>query len=140
MPRLNDLTGMRFGRLVVIGRADNDKNGSAQWHCRCDCGEKRVVRGSDLRNGHSTSCGCFQREPAAAHTECAATDAAELVQRIEDAEPGGHVIYFRGSNLAAARMKDREAEKVAATAERMQARGTVLLVQRRVEACVFEYV
>jgi hypothetical protein len=30
----------------------------ARYHVICDCGAKRVVRGSDLRSGNSKSCGC----------------------------------------------------------------------------------
>lgn len=62
--RVIDLTGRRFGRLVVIGRADPpvDNQGAARWHCRCDCGNEKDVRGSDLRRGRTTSCGCLQKE------------------------------------------------------------------------------
>ena len=59
-----DLTGQRFGRLVVIGRADpaSDKRGNARWRCLCDCGNDKDVRGFDLRRGRTTSCGCLQKE------------------------------------------------------------------------------
>jgi len=66
-----DLTGQRFGRLVVVGRADPacDKHGTARWRCLCDCGNEKDVRGSDLRRGRTTSCGCLQKERVrAAHT------------------------------------------------------------------------
>lgn len=63
---LKDLTGQRFGMLTVIDRADDHvmKNGRRQsrWHCRCDCGEERVVRGNHLKSGASKSCGCYSRE------------------------------------------------------------------------------
>jgi hypothetical protein len=54
-----DLTGQRFGRLVVIKRTGNDKNGRVMWLCRCDCGGERVVLGSYLKNGDVKSCGCY---------------------------------------------------------------------------------
>lgn len=59
-----DLRGRRFGRLTVIKRAaQNTQNGQkAQWYCRCDCGTETVVVSGNLRNGFSTSCGCFHRE------------------------------------------------------------------------------
>lgn len=63
-----DMTGQRFGRLVVTGRAPNsDKPGDRvpRWHCRCDCGTDRVVRATLLRNGATRSCGCLMRERAA---------------------------------------------------------------------------
>lgn len=62
-----DLTGQRFGRLVVVGRANPpvNKRGCAIWHCRCDCGCETDVSGYELRRGHTGSCGCLQRERAA---------------------------------------------------------------------------
>lgn len=54
---LIDLYGKRFGRYVVIGRSvRNAEKGEAIWICKCDCGSKRKVRGSSLRNGDSTGC------------------------------------------------------------------------------------
>ncbi len=61
--KLIDLTGRRFGRLVVIERAENDKRGGkVRWACLCDCGTERIVRGALLRNGESQSCGCLHAE------------------------------------------------------------------------------
>lgn len=62
MARFKDLTGRRFGRLLVLSHAVNDKQNKAQWNCRCDCGNEKVVRASTLKRGHALSCGCFQRE------------------------------------------------------------------------------
>lgn len=59
---LQDLTGMRFGRLTVISRAENDKNGSPRWNCLCDCGNSIISYGSSLRYGDAKSCGCLARE------------------------------------------------------------------------------
>ena len=61
-----DLTGQRFGRLVVIGRADPpaDNQGAARWHCRCDCGDEIDVVGYSLRRENTASCGCLQKELA----------------------------------------------------------------------------
>lgn len=62
-----DLTGQRFGRLVVIGRADPpaDNQGAARWHCRCDCGNETDVVGYSLRRETTASCGCLMRERVA---------------------------------------------------------------------------
>lgn len=65
MGAFKDLTGKRFGRLVVIGRDQNDKNGNARWTCICDCGRTSVSYGSQLRNGRTQSCGCLHRERVA---------------------------------------------------------------------------
>jgi hypothetical protein len=66
MSRLIDLTGQQFERLTVISRAENTTTGKAQWYCECECDKKIVVvRGEHLRSGHTTSCGCIQKENAA---------------------------------------------------------------------------
>ena len=61
-----DLTGMRFGRLFVVGRADDIVSESGYktlaWNCVCDCGNSTVVRGKSLTGGVTQSCGCFARE------------------------------------------------------------------------------
>lgn len=59
---LIDLTGQRFGRLLVIAKGATDSRGEARWECHCDCGGSKTTRGSTLRRGEATSCGCFQRE------------------------------------------------------------------------------
>lgn len=62
MSKLKDLTGQRFGRLTVIKKAGNTKDGHAIWECHCDCGNKSNVSGKDLRKGHTQSCGCLHRD------------------------------------------------------------------------------
>lgn len=64
MGNLVDLTGQRFGRLIVIERAGRDMCKRALWRCQCDCGQQCVVSGANLRNENTKSCGCFQREKA----------------------------------------------------------------------------
>lgn len=60
--KLYDLTGMKFGRWTVLGRAGSDGQRAATWICRCECGAERIVRGYALRYGHTSSCGCLQSE------------------------------------------------------------------------------
>jgi hypothetical protein len=61
--RLVDLTGERFGRLVVVERVPTDtKRGNARWLSRCDCGGSATSDGSDLRRGNVQSCGCLRHE------------------------------------------------------------------------------
>lgn len=61
---MTDLIGQRFGRLTVIQRSQT-KAGKAGWRCLCDCGVTADFQTSNLRNGHSRSCGCLRRESAA---------------------------------------------------------------------------
>lgn len=58
-----DLTGQKFGHLTVIERKGSDSRGEAVWDCNCDCGNKNIISvlGSNLRNGHTISCGCERR-------------------------------------------------------------------------------
>ena len=60
MPKKIDLTGQRFGRLLVLYECGRAKNGDVLWKCRCDCGNECVVDGCNLRRGnHTSSCGCL---------------------------------------------------------------------------------
>ena len=50
MPSKIDLTGQRFGRLLVL--EDTQKRtgkGEVIWRCKCDCGNETEVRGGHLR-------------------------------------------------------------------------------------------
>lgn len=56
-----DLTGKRFGRLLVIsyvGRVGK----APSWACRCSCGAAKVIPGGNLRSGRVMSCGCFHAD------------------------------------------------------------------------------
>lgn len=57
MPESADLTGQRFGRLVVLAYLSE-----CLWHCRCDCGHTTRASGSNLRRGKHRSCGCLSNE------------------------------------------------------------------------------
>lgn len=52
-----DLTGQRFGKLSILGPAENIGVQTA-WKCRCDCGRETVVTTKRLRAGRTVSCGC----------------------------------------------------------------------------------
>ena len=58
-PRCKDLSGQRFGKLIVLRPVGRDKGGRILWLCRCDCGNETVVLGGHLRSGHTRSCGCL---------------------------------------------------------------------------------
>jgi hypothetical protein len=55
---LIEMTGQRFGRLVVLQKDDKPR----MWLCLCDCGAKKLVSGSNLRNASIKSCGCLAAE------------------------------------------------------------------------------
>jgi hypothetical protein len=58
--KAEDLTGRRFGMLVVIKRAHTDKYRYVRWETLCDCGKTSIQIGSLLRRGHTKSCGCLR--------------------------------------------------------------------------------
>lgn len=54
-----DLTGHRFGKWLVLKRADSKK--ATKWSCLCDCGAAKDIDSTSLRRGLSTSCGCISK-------------------------------------------------------------------------------
>lgn len=54
----NDITGMRFGRLVAIEFCKSTN----KWVCQCDCSNVTSVASGSLRFGITKSCGCLYRE------------------------------------------------------------------------------
>lgn len=59
---MKDITGQRFGKLVVLRASHKDKRNEWHWLCLCDCGKEKVVSGNKLRSGNTKSCGCVQDE------------------------------------------------------------------------------
>lgn len=65
MPRRReDLTGQRFGRLTVLEFDHVGPGKQSYWTCKCDCCEdsRIVVAASNLKSGHTQSCGCYKRD------------------------------------------------------------------------------
>jgi hypothetical protein len=68
MPRLRDLTGMRFGRLRPVAWVVHPTQFPARgimrgiWKCICDCGRMTRVDSFQLTSGAVKSCGCLRRE------------------------------------------------------------------------------
>ena len=61
-PRFRDLSGKRFGRLLVEryhGKADTKE---IYYWCICDCGNRLLISSSNLHNGTTKSCGCLLHE------------------------------------------------------------------------------
>lgn len=66
MGKLIDLTGMVFDRLTVIRRVENRITpkgySSVMWECECECGNKIITYGRNLRKKETKSCGCLHQE------------------------------------------------------------------------------
>ncbi len=72
--RMQHIEGRRFGRLVVLHQEGIRNN----WCCECDCGALVTVRGNNLLQGVTQSCGCLMRERVvAASTTHGMTGTAE---------------------------------------------------------------
>lgn len=78
-----DLTGQRFGRLVVECCDHYDKTArDYYWTCLCDCGSRVIICGQSLKRGASKSCGCYQRDVA-----------RETVKKYPRPLPHGHTVH-----------------------------------------------
>lgn len=61
--KLNDLTGKKFGRLIVAKHLGWRKTGhTSVWECVCECGRTAIASTNDLKRGNVTSCGCYRKE------------------------------------------------------------------------------
>lgn len=67
MPKFCDLTGKRFGRLVVIEHAGRNANKRQIWKCLCDCGATHVADSAALTRANTRSCGCYLKERITKH-------------------------------------------------------------------------
>lgn len=80
--RREDLTGQTFGRLTVLGPAEDYVSPGGRhilrWLCRCECGNQVAVLGQSLKSGDTRSCGCLKKK-----TRCGATTGNETA-----AQPG----------------------------------------------------
>ena len=63
MPKIIDIIGKRFGRLVALEKTNKKiSNGTYIYKCKCDCGKEVEIPSAYLLNGHNRSCGCFRSE------------------------------------------------------------------------------
>ena len=59
---IKDITNQKFGRLTAIKPVSRDKYNQILWLCKYDCGNEKLIRGTNLRAGKSSSCGCVRIE------------------------------------------------------------------------------
>lgn len=64
----HDLTGMEFGDLKVVERAENSPGGMTRWKCVCGkCGNERIVFATRLKGGTATMCNECRRKKMVTH-------------------------------------------------------------------------
>ena len=69
MPKIKDLTGVKFGRLLALKTNGKDTRKKYLWLCKCDCGNVTTVSSDSLVQGKTKSCGCLHKWSAEnAHT------------------------------------------------------------------------
>ena len=51
-----DLTGKRYGKLNVLEKTEEKKNGSYLYKCKCDCGNIKYITARDLSSGRVKAC------------------------------------------------------------------------------------
>ena len=56
---LKNIIGQKFNYLTVLERATPVGITPVQWWCQCECGTIVSVRGTNLKNNHTISCGCI---------------------------------------------------------------------------------
>lgn len=66
MVAMEDLSGQRFGRLIVLNLAT--KKPRVYWRCLCDCGTEITVQAYGLKGAHHRSCGCLRKEATRARS------------------------------------------------------------------------
>ena len=63
---VNDIIGLRFGRLTVVSYSHKTKKKSAGYNhfynCKCECGGSCTVERSSLKFENTRSCGCIHKE------------------------------------------------------------------------------
>jgi hypothetical protein len=60
MKPIPNLIGKRFGRLVVIDKAER-RNNYIYWLCKCDCGVFKEIQSDNVRR-NTRSCGCLKHD------------------------------------------------------------------------------
>jgi len=66
---VEDLTGKKFGSLLVLEKSFKDQYRNIHWKCLCDCGNMTTVDGTKLKSGSTKSCGCLNSENRKRHIE-----------------------------------------------------------------------
>lgn len=102
MPRPLDLSGRRFGSLVVLSKSHSTRNNGIYWFCRCDCGVSKAVAGGRLNSDEGPrSCGAMlHRVPRTRHgharngrQSAMYTTWLEIVERCEKPKHPAYALY-----------------------------------------------
>lgn len=64
MSKFQDLTGLKFGRLIVSRIVGKDKNNRTLYECKCNCENENyiIINSNSLKTENTTSCGCIHKK------------------------------------------------------------------------------
>lgn len=90
-----DITGERFGRLLVLEKTDDRVvNSSVIWKCKCDCGKIVYANSSNLKRGHTASCGCYKKDYIeSTRIDVQPGDKYGYLTILSEIEPNGHRMF-----------------------------------------------
>jgi len=57
-----DIVGQKFNRWTIIEELPIKRQRSILYRAKCDCGNEKIISGSQAKNGYSKSCGCLRKE------------------------------------------------------------------------------
>lgn len=99
--RFIDLTGRKFGRLLVISPTDErGSDGSVVWKCKCDCGNIAYITSTNLKSNNSRSCGCYAKELVSVRTKKNDYEFSENGYCIGKTSNTGNSFYFDSEDLS----------------------------------------
>jgi len=93
-----DLSNQIFGRLIVLKPIGRNKDSRLVWLCKCSCGNYVSALGKTIKNGGTTSCGCFRKEQRDKQGTTAKDISGQAFNRLVALEPtkkriGGLVVW-----------------------------------------------
>ncbi len=103
MGSFKDISGNRYGRLVVIKRDTSIKSKNPKWICKCDCGKNISVSSCSLKSGKTKSCGCLKKEGKKGVNKTHGMSKTHIYQewlsmrkRCKESSPDAKTYYERG--------------------------------------------
>jgi len=57
MRQMKNLSGEKFGKLTILEYSHKTKS-AIYWKCKCECGNEKIIRGTNMTHNLTNSCGC----------------------------------------------------------------------------------
>lgn len=62
-----EVVGLKFNKLIIVSFIEHRgiaRSRAAYYECKCECGNSKVIRITDITTGRIKSCGCIQKSIA----------------------------------------------------------------------------